>query len=173
MKVANFKKVSLEQFTKDVNDIFELDRSPESFSQDYESIELPKRATAGSAGHDFKIPFDLSLSPGHEVLIPTGIRCEFLNMDWVLKCYPRSGHGTKFGIQLMNTVGIIDADYYFAKNEGHIMFKLKNTGDKTFSIEAGESFAQGVFVQYGTADEEEILITRVGGFGSTSVSLGR
>ena len=36
-----------------------------------------------------------------------------------VKCYPRSGLGFKFRLQLNNTVGIIDSDYYNSDNEGH------------------------------------------------------
>ena len=78
----------------------------------YEEIKLPKRATAGSAGYDFYAPVTLTLKPGETVKIPTGIRVE-MEENWVLKCYPRSGLGFKYRLQLNNTVGIIDSDYFY------------------------------------------------------------
>ena len=89
----------------------------------YEGIKLPRRATAGSAGYDFYMPADMSIAPGETVKIPTGIRVE-MQEEWVLKCYPRSGLGFKYRLQLNNTVGIIDSDYFGSDNEGHIFAKL-------------------------------------------------
>ena len=88
----------------------------------YEGIKLPVRATSGSAGYDFFAPFDFILAPSQTIKIPTGIRCE-IDEGWVLKIYPRSGLGFKFRLQLNNTVGIIDSDYFYSDNEGHIFIK--------------------------------------------------
>ena len=43
---------------------------------------------------------------------------------------PRSSTGIKLGLRLLNTIGIIDADYYLADNEGHIMLFMENTTDE-------------------------------------------
>ena len=81
---------------------------------------------------------------------------------------PRSGLGFKHGIRLANTVGIIDSDYQFAHNEGHIMIKFYNPSSEIIEIEQGKGFAQGIVVPYlicdGAASDED----RVGGFGSTT-----
>ena len=71
--------------------------------------------------------------------------------EWVLKCYPRSGLGFKFRLQLNNTVGIIDSDYYNSDNEGHIFAKLTNDSneEKTVQIKAGEGFMQGILWNMG------------------------
>ena len=113
-KVAQFEKVSYKQFMSDYIDIFKL--KPESYElilieKMYNRINLPARATKGSAGYDFKAPVDINLHPGETIKIPTGIRCK-INDGWVLKLYPRSGLGFKYRLQLDNTVGIIDSDYY-------------------------------------------------------------
>ena len=55
--------------------------------------------------------------------------------NWVLKCYPRSGLGFKFRLQLNNTVGIIDSDYFYSDNEGHIFAKLTNDTNEGKKIE--------------------------------------
>ena len=132
-------------------------------------IKLPARATAGSAGYDFYAPVDLTLNPGETVKIPTGIRVE-MEQDWVLKCYPRSGLGFKYRLQLNNTVGIIDSDYFYSDNEGHIFAKITNDSNegKSVSIQAGTGFMQGIFVEYGITVDDDAKGVRNGGFGSTT-----
>ena len=131
-------------------------------------IQLPRRATAGSAGYDFFSPTDFMLAPGETILLPTGVRVR-IDMGWVLKIYPRSGLGFKYRVQLNNTVGIIDSDYFDAKNEGHIMLKLTNATNegKTMEIHAGDAVAQGVFVEFGITEDDDVTDVRMGGFGST------
>ena len=104
-RIAKFEKVSLEEFMKDWCDTFELDASDADTRREiegiYGSIELPKRATVGSAGYDFFAPLTLNMKPGETVKVPTGIRCK-IEEGWVLKCYPRSGLGFKYRLQLDN-----------------------------------------------------------------------
>ena len=90
--------------------------------------------------------------------------------EWVLKCYPRSGLGFKFRLQLNNTVGIIDSDYYYSDNEGHIFSKITNDSKegKTVEIKAGEGFMQGIFTEYGITLDDDATEIRNGGFGSTT-----
>lgn len=135
----------------------------------YQQIKLPRRATAGSAGYDFFAPVSFRLSPGETVKIPTGIRVE-MEPEWVLKCYPRSGLGFKYRLQLNNTVGIIDSDYFYSDNEGHMFAKVTNDSkeEKTVEIAAGEGFMQGIFVEYGITVDDQVTAVRNGGFGSTS-----
>ena len=135
----------------------------------YQQIKLPRRATAGSAGYDFFAPVSFRLSPGETVKIPTGIRVE-MEPEWVLKCYPRSGLGFKYRLQLNNTVGIIDSDYFYSDNEGHMFAKITNDSkeEKTVEIAAGEGFMQGIFVEYGITVDDQVTAVRNGGFGSTS-----
>ena len=121
-KIAKFEKVSLSQFLKNGTEII------------YNDIILPRRATTGSAGYDFFAPTDIDVKSGETVLVPTGIRVK-IDEGWVLKIYPRSGLGFKFRLTLNNTVGIIDSDYYFAENEGHIFIKMTNLGEKDLFIE--------------------------------------
>lgn len=128
-------------------------------------IPLPRRATAGSAGYDFICPADVTLQPGEALTIPTGIRCE-MQPGWVLMLFPRSGLGFKHQVRLANTVGVIDADYFHAANEGHIMVRIVN-GPNPLRIARGERFCQGVFLPHGLAEEETVLADREGGFGST------
>ncbi len=167
-RIAEFSKVSIDNFMKAIKDDF-----PEYTEADikdmYESIELPSRATKGSAGYDFHAPFAFSLPAGSTIKIPTGIRAK-MEEDWVLKLYPRSGLGFKYRLQLNNTVGIIDSDYYYSDNEGHIMAKITNDSNegKTVDISAGMGFMQGIFLEYGITVDDDAQGIRNGGFGSTS-----
>lgn len=167
-RIAKFHKVSVEEFVKDWKDTFS-GYADEEIKSIYETIKLPKRATSGSAGYDFYAPVDVVLKPGEIIKIPTGIRVE-MEEDWVLKCYPRSGLGFKYRLQLNNTVGIIDSDYFYSDNEGHIFVKLTNDGKegKTVEIPAGSGFMQGIFVEYGITVDDDATGVRNGGFGSTT-----
>jgi len=131
----------------------------------YDDIILPKRATVGSAGYDFFAPFDIDLEPNRTLTVPTGIRAK-IDDGWVLMLFPRSGLGFKYRLMLNNTVGIIDSDYYFSENEGHIHIKITN-GVKPLFIKKGEAFAQGVFVPFGITVDDNTEGKRNGGFGST------
>lgn len=167
-KTAKFEKVSFQQFVEDWKDTFQ-EKSEETIAGIYESIRLPRRATAGSAGYDFFAPTDIVLAPGETIKIPTGIRAQ-MEQEWVLKVYPRSGLGFKYRLQMNNTVGIIDSDYYYSDNEGHIFMKIMNDGreGKTVEIKAGEGFAQGIFLEYGITVDDDASEKRNGGFGSTT-----
>ncbi|SHK48030.1 dCTP deaminase/dUTPase family protein [Hespellia stercorisuis] len=167
-RIAKFHKVSFEQYKEAWIDTFgPTEESP--ILEVYQGIVLPKRATAGSAGYDFYAPYPIRLAPGEETKIPTGIRVE-MEENWVLKCYPRSGLGFKYRLQLNNTVGVIDSDYFYSDNEGHIFTKLTNDTHegKTVDIPKGAGFAQGIFVEYGITVDDDVTSTRNGGFGSTT-----
>ena len=153
-RIAKFEKVSLTEYIKN------------GTKQDYLDIIMPKRATTGSAGYDFFAPKEYLIKSSETATIPTGIR---VNIDegWVLKIYPRSSMGFKYRLTLNNTVGIIDSDYYYADNEGHIFIKVTNCGDKDLLIEKGKAFAQGVFVEYGITVDDDATSARHGGIGST------
>lgn len=129
--------------------------------------QAPTRATDNSAGYDFYAPVDVTIHPFKEVLVWTNVKA-YMEADEVLKIYPRSSLGGK-GMILMNTVGIIDSDYYENNlNDGNIGIKLYNTSGKTIQIKAGERFVQGIFQKYLMADDEEVLVNiREGGFGSS------
>ena len=167
-RIAQFEKVSFERFAEDMKDSFPTYDAGE-ITNIYKQLKLPKRATSGSAGYDFYTPVTINLAPGQMAKIPTGIRAK-IDEGWVLKIYPRSGLGFKYRLQLNNTVGIIDSDYYFSDNEGHIMIKITNDTkeQKSLQIETGKGFAQGIFVEYGITYDDDVSDVRNGGFGSTT-----
>lgn len=167
-RIAKFYKVSMEQFLEGWKDCFPQKTEKEA-CEVYEQLKLPKRATRGSAGYDFFSPVTFTLVPGETIKIPTGIRVQ-MEPEWVLKCYPRSGLGFKYRLQLNNTVGIIDSDYFYSDNEGHIFAKITNDSneEKTVTVEAGTGLMQGVFVEYGITIDDDATEIRNGGLGSTT-----
>ena len=132
------------------------------------TIKTPSRATKGSAGYDCYAPFNITLQPGEEIKVPTGIRSYMQNGE-VLIAVPRSGLGFKYYCRLANTVGVIDQDYYFGDNEGHIYVKLRNEGDKPMTIKELDGMCQLIFMPFLLADGDSFDTgeTRNGGFGST------
>lgn len=164
-RIAKFEKVSLEEFAKAFDD-------KEEAKNIYEKIQLPQRATRGSAGYDFFAPFDIVLKPNETIKVPTGIRCQ-MESGWVLKLYPRSSLGFKYRLQLNNTVGIIDEDYYYSDNEGHIFAKITNATNenKVLEIKKGQGFMQGLFIEFGITYDDDVITQRNGGFGSTNKSI--
>ena len=164
--VAKFEKVHFSQFVLDFIATFgeEEQKVIEGY---YDSITTPRRATRGSAGYDFFSPIDFELQPNETIKIPTGIRCK-IDAGYVLNLYPRSSHGFKYRLRLDNTVGIIDSDYYNAKNEGHIFVKITNRGDKPITVNQGEAFCQGIFNEFFITYDDNTTVERTGGIGSTT-----
>ena len=108
-----------------------------------DSIELPTRATDGSAGMDLRacLKEPLTLEPGRTELIPAGFAIHLADPGYAALILPRSGLGHKHGIVLGNLVGLIDSDY-----QGEIMISCWNRGSDPFTIEVGERIAQLVIV---------------------------
>ena len=168
LRIAKFEKVSLKQFVTDWISTFPQ-KTVEQAVLAYEHIELPKRATSGSAGYDFFAPVGFELPAGGNIKIPTGIRA-LIEDGWVLTLYPRSGLGFKYRFQLDNTVGVIDSDYANSDNEGHIFLRMTNDNreGKGLRIPAGTAFAQGIFLPFGVTVDDHVSTVRNGGLGSTT-----
>jgi dUTP pyrophosphatase len=162
--VGKFSKISLEQFIDDYRNVVSPEESEETIAKIYEQITLPERSTQGSAGYDFKLPIPAFFDSNIPFTIPTGIRAE-IKPGWFLMLVPRSSLGFKYGMRLRNTAGIIDSDYAFADNEGHIMAKV--VFDECCCLNDGDKFMQGIFVPYGITDGDATKGKRTGGFGST------
>ncbi len=152
---AKFEKVSYKVY------------APDGSREIYDGIKLPRRATAKSAGYDFFAPKDLNFAPHETVTVATGVRALMPN-DSCLMIFPRSGLGFKYRLRLNNTVGIIDADYSDSDNEGHIYVRLSNESDTPLHIDAGQAFAQGIFVRYLLTEDDDVTEQRNGGLGSTT-----
>ena len=167
-RVARFEKVSLKQFTEDFLSC--VGGNEAAAEKVFENVKLPVRATAGSAGYDIICPFDLTLEPGEGIKVPSGLRIK-MQPGWMLLILPKSGLGTRFRLQLDNTMGLIDSDYYGSDNEGHILISITNDSksSKVLQIPAGKAFVQAVLVPHGITEDDAAEGKRTGGFGSTGV----
>jgi len=134
---------------------------------DKENIVLPMRQTKKSAGYDFYLPYDVTISVGKNCIVKTGVKV-MLEEDEVLEIYIRSSMAIKKGLMLVNQVGIIDADYYNnADNDGHIMIAIFNSSDCDVCLKKGDRIAQGVFKKYLITCDDDTSNCRSGGIGST------
>ena len=158
-----FEKVSQKQYETDAKN---LGHDGEYWSE-YDNLQIPVRGTRHSACYDFFAPYGFKLNPGEEIKFPSGIRATGMPIDSVLLIFPRSSAGIKKNLMMKNTVCVIDSDYQYAENEGHIIFAMKNFGDTVQEIAAGERFAQGAFVKYLITDDDNATGVRTGGIGST------
>ena len=167
-----FEKVSFDTFRKDLircGGKLSLDQVGEI----YKNIRLPERATEFSAGYDFYSPIGLRIPAGANIRIPTGIKANLENLggdtNKFLALYPRSSYGFNYGMRLMNTVGIIDQDYYDnLDNEGDIIVAF--TASVDFQINMGDKFCQGVIQPYYVMNNNEVIDEiRSGGIGSTDI----
>lgn len=142
-------------------------RGFELVSQFTDNNLLPKRETAHAAGYDLKAAVTTEIAPGEIKLVPTGVKA-YMQAQEVLYLFDRSSNPRKKGLVLINSVGVIDGDYYGnPDNEGHIFAQMKNITDETVVVEAGERIVQGVFMPFLVVDGDNAEGIRTGGFGST------
>lgn len=164
-----FELISKKEYEKTVEEEFNAKNGVLSF-QDYKELKVPRRATKGSAGYDFISPISFKLKAGQTIKVPTCIKCS-LNEGNVLMLFPRSSYGFKYRMQLDNTVGVVDADYYNNEsNEGHIFIKITNDSkdEKVLTVNKGDAFAQGIIMPFIVTDDDEATAVRTGGIGSTT-----
>lgn len=168
VRIARFEKVTPRRFVEDWISTF-TQQTVEQALMAYEHIQLPRRATSGSAGYDFFAPVGFELPAGESIKIPTGVRA-LIEEGWVLTLYPRSSLGFKFRFQLDNSVGVIDSDYARSDNEGHIFLRMTNDSreGKGLRVPTGAAFAQGIFLPFGITVDDDVKASRNGGFGSTN-----
>lgn len=167
-----FYKVSYEQYSKS---IFKMIHSDNDFEKNltidveatYNDLKLPTRSTKHSAGYDFVAPFTFKVEKNKKYIIPTGIKCE-MSEDKVLLCFPRSSYGFKYGFRLLNSTGVIDADFFNNEdNEGHI--HLGFITDKDMVINKGDKLFQAVITKFYITEDDNSIEDRKGGIGSTGV----
>lgn len=128
---------------------------------------LPKRETAHAAGYDLKAAETITINPGEIALVPTGLKA-YMGDNEVLFLYDRSSNPRKQGVVLINSVGVIDKDYYNNEdNEGLMFAQFMNITKEPIAIEKGTRILQGVFSKFLTVDNDNATGVRTGGFGST------
>ena len=133
---------------------------------------LPKTATAGSAGVDLRALVDetVVINPGDTYLVKTGLAIHIGNPGYAALILPRSGLGHKKGIVLGNLVGLIDSDY-----QGELMVSVWNRGKESFELKPMERIAQLMVVpvvqpEFNIVESFEASERASGGFGSTGTN---
>lgn len=131
------------------------------------NVELPKRKTKKSAGYDFFAIENFTLYPNKLCIVPTGVKA-YMEDDEVLYLHIRSSVAFKRGVRMLNSIGVIDADFVDnPDNEGEISLGLLSHNDDIVHIQKGERIAQGVFHKFLITDDDDAEGQRVGGIGST------
>ena len=163
--MRRFEVISEEQWNKDTKGIYYFGCQLPL----YEDIKLPVRATSKSAGYDLYSPIDAKISPGEQIMIPSGLKVNMEDDD-VMLIIIRSSLGIKKSLSIPNQVGVIDADYYNNEdNEGHFWICLKNNTNQEYRISKGDRISQAIFIKYGKVEDDKPLKeSRGGGVGSTN-----
>lgn len=143
------------------------------FIKIYNDAKIPTRATKTSAGLDIyaHIPNGSTIvKKGGTAFINTGIILQLKEPDTVGLVYARSGLAVKYGLNLVNSVGVIDSDY-----RGEIKIGLINFGNGDYTINNGDRIAQLVVTKVSLDEPLEVFTvdkTERGGngFGSTGIN---
>lgn len=179
-RVGTFMKVSFEEYEKSIKECLDYryideegketsyEMSQDEIKQLYEEIQLPTRATEGSAGYDISVPVNIKLSAGQTLKVPLGLRV-MIKPGWWFGVFPRSSLGFKYRLQLDNTIGVVDSDYFYSDNEGHMYLQVTNDSkDGTEMIlEKDKAICQGIFLPFGITYNDCADGVRNGGLGST------
>ena len=141
---------------------FHYQNSFKTFSKDNKEITV-----LGAQDENGKAYVDIP--PEWRMLIPTGLILDIPEQHCV-KIYPRSGLSTKKGLNLINCVGIIDADYVH-----QVYIPVYNNSQERIKIYNGDRIAQAEMVVnhqieiHLISERPERKSDRNGGFGSTGV----
>jgi dUTP pyrophosphatase len=129
---------------------------------------LPAQAHQDDAGYDLCARGDVRIpAAGGRVLVPTGLAIA-IPSGYAGLVLPRSGLAMKHGVTLLNTPGLIDAQY-----RGELKILLINTDPKTdYDVARGDRIAQLViqqvqYVDWELVDSLDETTRDTFGFGST------
>ena len=130
------------------------------------NFKLPTRGSRQAGGYDLYMPEEGWVFQNGPTFVPLGF-CAAIPEGHIALLLPRSGVGAKQGLELNNTVGVIDADY---RGEWMAAMKLKNQASLTW--QAGERLLQflivpAVNVPLAMVDTLDETGRADGGFGST------
>ena len=134
---------------------------------------IPFKGTPASAGFDIRACIDepKQIVFGETLLVPCGFHLHIKDPNLVGLVYIRSSVGTKLGLTLANSVGVIDSDY-----QDEWMLAIKNTHDCIRTIVPAQRLAQVVFTpvvhpRFYHVESFTEGSKRVGGFGSTDKNI--
>lgn len=127
---------------------------------------LPSRGTENAGAFDIYMPESGSVSGNQVKLIGLGFAAE-IPQGFAAVIIPRSGAGSKYGVELNNTCGFIDSDY-----RGEWKAALRTKSGAPFHWEADSRILQFMVVpvwmgRLTLVDKLEPTERGTGGFGST------
>lgn len=140
------------------------------FKRLHPDFVLPTKGSEAAGGWDLTMPTAGRIHRSEHGQTHTLVKLGFAAKvpdGHVALILPRSGAGAKFGVELRNTVGVIDADY-----TGEWMVAAKQKEGQEVDWSAGDRLFQFIVVPVATVQPEEVdelpSTTRGdGGFGST------
>lgn len=127
---------------------------------------VPTRGSREAAGYDLYALEDAEIRPGEKYRFNTGIAIE-LPMGYFASIKSRSGTSWKRDLEIVGGSGTVDSDY-----RGPVKVPMRNMGDESIKIYAGNRIAQLVIQKHEVADWEEAEELNKtergeGGFGSS------
>lgn len=131
------------------------------------NFQLPQRSSVLAGGYDIFMPSAGRLLHNNKVeFVKLGFAAA-VPEGYVALILPRSGAGAKHGVELRNTVGVIDSDY-----RGEWMVAVSQKDRTGLEWATGERLYQFILVPVGSPEleqVEELAETKrgEGGFGST------
>ena len=141
-----------------------------------QNIPLPYRQTKKSVGLDVYASEDVIVRQFETTFVPTGLTI-VCPPDCFYSLYMRSGLSAKYGLTLVNGVGVIDEDFVGIDDEVMFMMTKLTHGDPV-QINKGDRIGQLIFhmnifpeIEWEEVNQSfiENLSPSRGGFGSTGV----
>ena len=131
----------------------------------HNSFIMPTKGTEQAGAIDLYMPED-GTATGEAVMVKLGFAAA-IPTGYVGLLLPRSGTGSKHGLELNNTCGVIDADY-----RGEWVASIRTKSGIPFSWKAGERVLQCVVVacldvKLQLVEDLDETKRGEGGFGST------
>jgi dUTP pyrophosphatase len=130
-------------------------------------LPLPEYKTEGAVAFDMYTRVAATIAPGETMMLPSNIIME-VPAGHALIIAARSSLGKKKGLQVINSIGIVDQDFHGPEDEMNMF--LKNPTSEPVSVERGERLCQGVIVPIAKAEWDEVESIKEesrGGWGST------
>lgn len=165
--IMKFEKISVSEATEAFRQCDYVGYGEEKIQRVLDSVRLPERSTANSAGYDFFLPDFLQGTTvalnEHHMKFPLLVKCVNMPSDCVLLVFNRSSLALKNGFGLDNGVGVIDADY----NKCIYFQATCRNGETPLLIKPGMKICQGIFMKFCVLPNDSATGQRNGGIGST------
>lgn len=130
------------------------------------TLPSPQYHSPLAAGFDLYARQNTIIKPQEIVAVPTNIALEIPPNFWLLLAARSSLQ--KLGLQLINGIGVIDADY--CGNDDEIKIILRNFSPQKITLKKGDRLAQAILIprlQANFTQVEKLTSPNRGGIGST------